>query len=157
MVSNTDETSGNVGFDPLPLSTDGVCFAQTAPQLSTRIVTRQVEVVPAVTAADGTVQTPPVFRNQTGPVTEEVAPGTRFATLCPDELTPERVATLQRALKARLAFNAPITGVYDAATSTAVQAFQVPLGIDSPELARSLAQRLGLIPFDAETTNAFGQ
>ena len=140
---------------PLDLTTDGTCFAQAAPQQATRVVTRQVEVIPAVTGPDGTITTPPVFRNETGPISEQVAPGARFAVLCPDELTPERIATLQRALKARLAYDGAITGVYDSETSRAVQAFQAPLGIDSAELARNLAQRLGLVPFGNEATNAF--
>ena len=129
---------------------DGRCFAQTAPQVVTKIVTEQVMVIPETVSPDGSITSPPVFRNQTRPVSETLNPGIRFETLCESELTFDRVATLQRALKARLAYDGPITGIYDAATGQAVQAFQKGDGFDSPQLARSVGQRLGIVAFELD-------
>jgi peptidoglycan hydrolase-like protein with peptidoglycan-binding domain len=81
-------------------------------------------------------------------VTEPIGEGTRFETLCPPEYTSERVATLQRALKARLAYNGPITSLLDADTRAAVQAFQAPSGIDSPLIQRGVAETLGIVSLD---------
>ena len=60
-------------------------------------------------------------------------------------------ATLQRALKARLAYDGPITSVLDAPTRAAIRAFQAPQGFDSDELARVIAERIGIVPV-ARTT-----
>ncbi len=134
--------------DVAELSTvfDARCFAKTAPQEVTTIVTQQVMVRPATTSPDGSITFPPVFRNEDLPVTEVIDNGVEFETLCDAELTEQRIATLQRALKARLVYEGLITGVYDAATQAAVQSVQVPRGINSPKLSRSLAEELGVVP-----------
>ena len=127
----------------------GACVARTAPRETTTVISETVEVAPAVVAPDGQVISEAVFRNQTRPVVEVLDAGTRFETLCPFEITPERVMTLQRALQARLVYQGPVTGVLDEATGRAIQAFQAPLGFDSPILERGTAQVLGIIPFEA--------
>ena len=129
----------------------GQCFARTAPPTRTRIVEEQVLVTPGIRAPDGSFASPPIFRNQTRPVTEPIGEGTRFETLCPPEYTPDRIATLQRALKARLAYTGPITGAFDGPTRAAIQAFQTDQGFDSPLLARSLAETLGIVALDRDT------
>jgi len=126
----------------------GACVARTAPRTATVVISEQVEVAPAVLAPDGTVISEAIFRNQTRPVEEVLDEGTRFETLCPFEYTPERLMTLQRALKARLVYTGPITGVMDDATRAAIQEVQAPLGFDSPILERGTAQIFGIIPFD---------
>lgn len=123
----------------------GQCFARTAPPTRTRIVEEQIMIAPGVREPDGSFSQPPIFRNQTRPVTEPIGEGTRFETLCPPEYTPERIATLQRALKARLAYSGPITSVLDGPTRAAIQAFQVDQGFDSPLIARQLAETLGVV------------
>ncbi|MEL6641140.1 MAG: peptidoglycan-binding domain-containing protein [Pseudomonadota bacterium] len=130
--------------DPPPTVENG-CFAKTAPQTVTKIITEQVLVLPESVSPDGSITSPPVFREQSRPVSETIDDGTRFETLCPHELTEERIATLQRALKARLAYDGPITGLYDTATKEAVQAFQRPSGFDSPDIARVIAAQLGVV------------
>ena len=84
-------------------------------------------------------------------VEEVIEEGTRFETLCPFEYTPERLMTLQRALKARLAYNGPITGVLDAGTRAAIKAFQTPQGIDSPLIQRGIAETLGVVSLNRST------
>lgn len=70
-----------------------------------------------------------------------------FPALCPAEMTPELVATLQRALAARGLYRGPATGRLDGATRTAIAAWQAPRGLDSTTLSTRAAQELGLIPW----------
>lgn len=126
----------------------GQCFARAAPPTRTRIIEEQILVTPGIKADDGTFLSPPIFRNQTRPVAEPIGEGTRFETLCPPEYTSERVATLQRALKVRLAYSGPITSVLDADTRAAIRALQLTQGIDSPLIERSLAEMFGIVALD---------
>lgn len=126
----------------------GQCFARTSPPTLTRILEEQILITPGIKGDDGTFTSPPIFRNQTRPVTETIGQGTRFETLCPPEYTPERVATLQRALKARLAYNGPITSVLDAGTRAAIRALQSVQGFDSPLIQRGIAETLGIVSLD---------
>ena len=50
------------------------------------------------------------------------------------------VATLQRALKARGEFNAPITGAWDSATLQALRKFQRARGLDSAQISLQVAR-----------------
>lgn len=68
-----------------------------------------------------------------------------FETLCPDVLTSDFVSALQRALAARDYFNAPISGDIDAATRSAISAFQADRGLDSDTLSIEAARALGLV------------
>lgn len=141
--------TGNIISDgEITFTATGACFARTAPPTQTRVIAEQVLVTPGIRGDDGQFTSPPVFRNQTRPVTEAIGEGTRFETLCPPEYTQERVATLQRALKARLAYNGPITGILDGPTRNAIQSFQAPRGFNSPLIARSIAETLGIVSLD---------
>lgn len=69
-----------------------------------------------------------------------------FETPCHDLLTPDFIATLQRALAARAYFNGPITGEMTAATRSAVAAYQADaVDLDSDTLSVDAARKLGLI------------
>lgn len=74
-----------------------------------------------------------------------------FRTPCPDEMTPELVSSLQRALAARDLHAGAITGRMDAATRKAVRRLQQPLGLDSDRLSLAAARHLGLLPVDLDT------
>lgn len=74
-------------------------------------------------------------------------PGTiHFRVPCPEVMTPEFLASLQRALQARGFFRGAVTGAMDAPTQQAVRAYQQSLGIDLPILTLAAAQSLGLLP-----------
>lgn len=73
---------------------------------------------------------------------------TAFRVPCPEQMTPELIATLQRALQARGQYDGPITGRADPKTRAALQAFQRASGFDSPILTLDTAQRLGLLPIE---------
>ncbi len=71
---------------------------------------------------------------------------TAFRVPCPEVMTVDFIATLQRALAVRGHYDGPITGRADPATRNAVRAFQKAQGFDSPILTLDTAQRLGLLP-----------
>ena len=71
---------------------------------------------------------------------------TAFRVPCPEVMTTDFIATLQRALAARGQYDGPITGRADPATRRAVQGFQKSHGFDSPILTLDTAQKLGLVP-----------
>lgn len=71
---------------------------------------------------------------------------TAFRVPCPELMTTDFIATLQRALAARGQYDGPITGQADRATRDAVRVFQRIQGFDSPILTLDTAQRLGLVP-----------
>ena len=68
-----------------------------------------------------------------------------FETPCPDVLTPEFIASLQRALAARDYFVAPVTGEMDKAPRAAIASYQADLGLKRDTLSVDAARRLGLI------------
>ena len=68
-----------------------------------------------------------------------------FAAPCPEEITPDFLATLQRALKARGYYTEPLTGMMDDATTAAVRKSQADHGLDSPLLSQAAARQLGVV------------
>lgn len=68
-----------------------------------------------------------------------------FAVPCPDQMTPDLMASLQRALSARGFYAGPVTSVYDDETAQAVRQFQATQGLNSARLSLEGAQILGLI------------
>ena len=145
-VPTTPTNAPEVLIDLGELETDGNgrCFARDAAPTEVRIVEETVIVVPEKRDNLGRITQPAVVRSQDGPQTFRIGDGKRFETLCPQEYTAQFVASLQRAMKARGAYDGPITSAYDAATSQAVRAFQLSSGIDSPLLRRRTALELGL-------------
>lgn len=74
-------------------------------------------------------------------------PGGWFAALCAEEMPPDFIVTLQRALAARGAYAGPLTGQLDAPTQAAIAHYQTPRGLPSETLSRRVAQQLGLVPW----------
>jgi hypothetical protein len=66
-------------------------------------------------------------------------------TPCYNQLTPDTIITLQRALKARGYYLAPLTGALDDATQTAIRRYQADHGLDTKVLSLKAAQNLGLV------------
>lgn len=71
-----------------------------------------------------------------------------FRTPCDVDLTPDVIATLQRALAARGLYSGNPTGTLDAATRAAIRAFQIPRGLNSDRLLLATARDLGVIAAD---------
>lgn len=71
-----------------------------------------------------------------------------FETLCESALTPDFVASLQRALAARDLYRGPITREMDARTRNAVRRYQKEQGLDSAILSVAAARQMGLVIVD---------
>ncbi|NUB44091.1 peptidoglycan-binding protein [Fertoebacter nigrum] len=134
--------------DGPPPKPDGACWANDTAPAVIETVTEQVEVSPAVIGPDGTVITPATYRSSTHQRILTDRESVWFRTPCPDELTVDFIATVQRALKARGFYMLPLTGQMDAATGDAIRRFQQPLGMDSAVLSLAAARALGIVAAD---------
>lgn len=115
-------------------------------------VTEQVLVAPARLDAEGRVLEPASYRTVTRQEITRDRDEVEFETPCPDQLTPEFIASLQRALRVRGLYQGPITGELDVATGRAVRDFQVARGDhDTAILTLASARALGLVAQDRET------
>lgn len=123
----------------------GTCWGKTVSPAVVETVEQQVQVKPAEINSDGTIAALPQYRSTSRQ--EIVSPRVEnwFETPCRDVLTPQFIASLQRALMARGFYAGSANGVFDAPTRTALQNFQRTDGPDSPVLALATARRLGLI------------
>jgi peptidoglycan hydrolase-like protein with peptidoglycan-binding domain len=73
---------------------------------------------------------------------------TKIDAVCPEDLTPEFIASLQRAFQARILFSSAITGSFDAPTRRAIMNFQSVRGVESTTVTKATAQELGLVVID---------
>ncbi|HPD93474.1 MAG: peptidoglycan-binding protein [Rhodobacter sp.] len=101
--------------------------------------------VPARTATD-LVAVGPTGERQPRTRVLHPAEDRLFAVPCPDQMGPDTIASLQRALAARGLHGGAVTGVMDAETAAAVRRYQAPRGLDSAILSLDAAQQLGLVP-----------
>jgi hypothetical protein len=117
---------------PPGVSPDG-CWVRDVAPAEIETITRQIEVAPKR------------FRTETVQVIKRERQEVIFETPCPDALTPDLIATLQRALEARGLYRGPITGVMDVPTRLAVRRYQNPRGLPSGLLSIQSARSLGLL------------
>lgn len=109
-------------------------------------VKRAVEVRAAVVdPASGKVLEPALYEERDFSAVVDAGESLSFETLCPRDLTPDFVATVQRALKARGLYRGAVSGVMDGATRTALRAYQKPRGLDADTLSRRAAMEMGLV------------
>ena len=73
---------------------------------------------------------------------------TKIDAVCPEDLTPEFIASLQRAFQARGLFFSTITGSIDTPTRRAILNFQIVRGGESATVMKATAQELGLVVID---------
>lgn len=135
---------------------EGRCYVRDVTPAIIETVTEHVLVQPAQVASDGTVLSPAVFRTVTR---QEIVRERReilFETVCPELMTPEFIASLQRALKTRGYYPGPITAMMDLRTAHALQTFQRQNGHDSPVLDIRTARDLGLVALSAEELGTAG-
>ena len=129
------------------------CWGLDATPAVVETVTDQIMVAPAQLASDGSVARPAVYRTETRQAIVQARKETVFETPCPDRMTPDFVASLQRALQVRDHYAGKITGVMDGPTRGAIRRFQKPRGLDSGLLSLDSARALGLVALDR---SAFG-
>lgn len=57
---------------------------------------------------------------------------TKIDAVCPEDLTPDFIASMQRAFQVRVLFSAPVTGSLDVPTRRAFQIFKLYVGSKAP-------------------------
>jgi len=123
----------------------GICWAtETAPAVI-ETVTEQEVVSAEQRDETGRITAPATFRSTTKQRMVQDRQEVWFREPCPEVLTADVVATLQRALKARGLYRQPLTGQMDTATADAIRRFQAERGLDSPQLSLAAAKELGVI------------
>ncbi len=144
LPADDPEIVQNLAESP-PGAAPGTCWGKVATPAVIETVTDQVLVQPAVLAADGSVQSPASYRTETRQEIVKEREVTWFETPCAAAMTPEFVASVQRALKVRALYRGPISGQMDSRTRAAIRAFQAPDGLDSGILSLDAARKLGLV------------
>lgn len=128
-----------------PEATPGTCWGKTTSPAVIETVTEQVLVRPAEISSDGTVLKPAAYKTETQQKIVRERQDAWFETLCDAEMTPEFIASVQRALAARDLYSGPVSGEMDARTRAAVRRYQNAQGLDSGILSLAAARRLGLV------------
>ncbi|MFV0513410.1 MAG: peptidoglycan-binding domain-containing protein [Jhaorihella sp.] len=133
-----------------PGAEPGTCWGKHATPAIIETVTNQVMIQPAEVLSDGTVTRPAIYKTETVQQIVRERRETWFQTPCEQVVTPEFVASLQRALAARQLYRGPVTGVSDARTRAAVRRYQQPMGLDSGILSLAAARELGLVAVERD-------
>ena len=128
-----------------PDAAPGTCWGRDETPTRLQTVTENVVVKEPVRDADGTVLIPAEMRSQTRQEIVEERRELWFETPCPESFTPDIIASLQRALKARGYHEGEITGELDTTTRAAIRAYQQPQGLNSSVLSLTAARQLGLV------------
>lgn len=128
-----------------PGAAPGTCWGKDITPAVVETVTEQVIVQPAEILDDGTVLQAAVYKTETRQAIIQERKVTWFETPCREVMTPDFVASVQRALKARGLYRGPVTSQMDNRTRAAIRAFQKPEGLDSGILSLAAARKLGLV------------
>ncbi|ROU00247.1 peptidoglycan-binding protein [Histidinibacterium lentulum] len=129
---------------------EGRCWGRLVTPAVVETVTEQIMVQPAEISSEGLVQSPAVYRTVTRQRILRERRVREFEAICPEALTPDFSASLQRALIARGDMANSVTFAMDAPTRAAIRDLQAPAGLDTPILARATAVELGLVPLRPE-------
>ena len=121
---------------------DGRCYGNDVTPARTETITRQEQVGFGVEG--------PVYETVTRQMITTERAEVSFEIVCPRDLSPEFIATLQRALAARGYYGGPIHGQIDAATTNGLKAYQAQRGLNTALLDLKTAKSLGLVPLTAE-------
>lgn len=137
-----------------PGAPEGTCWGRIVTPALIETVTEQILVQPASAATDAGPETAAIYRTETRQRIVNEREVTWFEAPCPDDMSSEAIATLQRALAVRDFYDGPVTGQIDAATSAAVGRYQASTGLQSRVLALSTARALGVLATPIEELNA---
>lgn len=135
--------------DAPPQAAPGTCWGKTVTPAIIETVERDVLVQPAQISTDGRIQQPPIYKSETR--TEIVEPRREDwqRVPCTSDLSPDLIASLQRALTARGFYAGPPTGEMDRLTQAAIRRYQAENGgPDSGILTVRAARSLGLWTVD---------
>ena len=126
------------------------CWGRDVTPAQIETVTEQVMIQPAVITTTGAVLEPAVYKTETQQRITRKRQEIWFETPCPEVLTREFVASLQRALQVRGLYSVFVSGEMDRATRRAIRRYQMQQGLDSSLLSLAAARRLGLVPVDPD-------
>lgn len=127
----------------------GTCWGVEFTPAIIETVTEHVLVTPETTLDDGTVQ-PAIYNTVTRQNMVQDRGEQWFETPCERDLTPDFIASLQRALELRGYLRGNADGVLDVRTRRAIKAFQHDFGLDSDVLSMKAARQLGLVAYGRE-------
>lgn len=133
------------GSDP---ENPDACYGEDVVPAMIETVTEQVLERPATRAEDGTVVRPALYRTETVARILRQRQDIRFEAVCPDDMTPQFIASLHRALAVRGHYTAPVSGEINRDTRSAIRRFQKAEGLDSAVLSVAAAKRLGLAVYE---------
>lgn len=133
-----------------PKGPEGACWQADIRPAVIETVTDQRLVTPEVRGPDGTLVTPAAFASETHQRIVQDRGTVWFRAPCAAEMTPEFIATVQRALKARGLYLLPLTGHLDPPTREAIGRYQRARGLDSDHLSLAAARDLGIIAADPD-------
>lgn len=129
---------------PPPGARPGSCWARDVTPAVIETRTAQVLEQPAILNPDGSLLAPAIYATE---IRQEIVEPRReyvFETLCAEEITPEFVASLQRALKVRGRYDGAISGEINPATEAALRLYQRSQGVETALLTIETARDLGL-------------
>ncbi len=135
-----------------PGAAPGSCWGKNVTPAIIQTVTHQVLMQPTQVLADGTVTHPAIYKTETLQDIIRERRETWFLVPCAEAMTPEFIASVQRALTARGMYQGSISGEMNPGTRAAVRRFQKPQGLDSGILSLAAARKLGLVVITAEET-----
>ena len=129
----------------------GNCYGRDVTPALTNVQTDQMQTGAEIVGVDGTVIQQATYQTVTNQTILRERREVLFETVCAEQLTPEFVASLQRALTTRGFYQARITGNFDQHTRSAVQLYQrQQVNIDSELLSVQAARILGLVALTPE-------
>lgn len=133
-------------YSALPAGRDqDSCWGKDVRPAIVETVLERVLVQPGQRDAEGNVLRPPVYREQRRQAIVQERQEIWFEIPCQDRLTPDIIASLQRALKARGLYAGALSGQMDTRTRAAIRRFQSAEGLDSAVLSLWAARKLGLV------------
>lgn len=135
-----------------PGAEPGTCWGKTVTPAIIETVTHQILLHPAEVMADGTVTQPATYKTETVQDIVRERQETWFLVPCDAVMTPEFIASVQRALAVRGLYRGAISGKMNAGTRAAVRRFQKPQGLDSGILSMATARKLGLVAIEVDPT-----
>lgn len=144
----SSEAIAMAGRDSPPSKPEGACWGQDTIPAVIETVTDTVMDQPELRDASGKVTRPAAYKSTARQRILHDREAVFIRTPCYEQLTPDTIATLQRALTARGYYVAPLTGDLDPATLLAIRHYQADHGLDTPVLSLKAAETLGLVAVD---------
>lgn len=119
----------------------GACYRKSTTPALIETISEQV----LLPTASGEQPIPAIYQTQTRQIIVRERQETWVEVICKSTETPQFVATLQRALKARGHYRGPVSGEMDGRTKNAVLDYQTTRGLPSNLLSVGSARELGLV------------